>query len=95
MADYRDPKVTTTGTKRDSNTGKWIGIAVAALVVLLLIAWWAGAFNGTEIEPVTTAPTTETPATTTPPAGGTATTTPPAGGTTTETPPAGGTAPAQ
>jgi hypothetical protein len=74
MADYRDPKVTTTGTKRDANTGKWIGIAVAALVVLLLIAWWAGAFNGgAEVEPEATAPTTEAPATvTTPPAEGTA-----------------------
>jgi hypothetical protein len=80
MADYRDPKVTTTGKKQD--TGKWIGIAVAVLVVLLLIAWWAGAFNGAEeVEPVVETPTTEAPAT--PPA--TEGTTPPATeGTTTE-----------
>jgi len=73
MADYRDPKVTTTGTKRDAGTGKWIGIAVAVIVVLLLIAWWAGAFNGADVEPEVVAPTTEAPATDTP-----ATTTPPA-----------------
>jgi hypothetical protein len=62
MADYRDPKVTTTtGAKRDS--GKWIGIAVAVLVLLLLIAWWAGAFNGAgDVAPEATAPTTEAPA---------------------------------
>jgi hypothetical protein len=65
MADYRDPKVTTTGTKRDSGTSKWIGIAVAVLVVLLLIAWWTGAFNG-EVEPEAVAPATEAPVTETP-----------------------------
>jgi hypothetical protein len=60
MADYRDPKVTTTtGAKKDS--GKWIGIAVAALVLLLLIAWFAGAFDG-DVEPEAVAPATETPA---------------------------------
>ena len=65
MADYRDPKVTSTGTKRDSGTSKWIGIAVAVLVLLILIAWWTGAFNGADdVEPVATPPaTTEAPAT--------------------------------
>jgi Na+-transporting methylmalonyl-CoA/oxaloacetate decarboxylase gamma subunit len=63
MADYRDPKVTTSGTKRDSGTGKWIGIALAVLVVLILIAWWTGAFNGGDVEPEVVAPATETPAT--------------------------------
>ena len=59
MADYRDPKVTTTGSKRDNK--KWIGIAVAAVVVLLLIAWWVGAFGTAEVEPVVEAPVTEEP----------------------------------
>lgn len=80
MADYRDPKVTTTGTRQDTGTTKWIGIAVAVIVVLLLIAWWAGAFNGGgEVEPEATAPTTETaPATGTAPATETPTTEQPA-----------------
>ncbi|MBM9595302.1 hypothetical protein [Roseitranquillus sediminis] len=36
MADYRDPKVTTT---RKSGASRWIWIALAVLVVLLLL-WW-------------------------------------------------------
>jgi hypothetical protein len=74
MADYRDPKVTSTGTRRDGGTGKWIGIAVAVLVVLALIAWWGGAFNGGEVEPEAMAPGAEAPTTegtATPPAEGT------------------------
>lgn len=64
MADYRDPKVTG-GTKRNE-TGKWVGIAIAALVVLLLIAWFAGLFGGEEevvVEPEAVAPATEAPVT--------------------------------
>jgi hypothetical protein len=70
MADYRDPKVTTGSTKRDSGMGKWVGIAIAALAVLLLIAWWAGALGGGDtVEPEVVAPATEEPATgTVPPA---------------------------
>jgi len=36
-----------------------IGVA-AAIVVLLAIAWWAGAFEGTLLQPTTEAPETET-----------------------------------
>ena len=71
MADYRDPKVTTGTTKRDSSTSKWVGIAVAVLAVLLLIAWFIGAFdNEAEVAPEAVAPATEAPA------AGTATETP-------------------
>ena len=66
MAEYRDPKVTTTGTKQNGSAGKWIGLALAALVLLLLIAWWLGAFGSEEVEPVVVVPTTEAPATDTP-----------------------------
>lgn len=68
MADYRDPKVTG-GTRQDGGTRKWVGIAIAGLVILLLIAWWVGAFNGEEeiepeaVSPATEAPVTEQPAT--------------------------------
>ena len=67
MADYRDPKVTG-GTRQNAGTGKWIGIAIAALVVLLLIAWFAGLFGGEEevVEPEAVAPATEAPVTDTP-----------------------------
>lgn len=45
MANYRDPKVTNTHQKKDSGMGKWIGIAVVAIVVLILLAWLMGWFN--------------------------------------------------
>ena len=49
MADYRDPKVTTTNDKKGNSMGKWIGIILAVIVALLLLAWLFGAF-GTEVE---------------------------------------------
>ena len=58
MADYRDPKVTTTTTQKTGargGMGRWIGILVAVIVILLLIAWWWGGFGGYEeaaVEPV-------------------------------------------
>lgn len=63
MADYRDPKVTTTG-KTDSGMSKWIGIAIAALVVIGLIWWWMSADDDTAIvAPTTEGTVTEQPAT--------------------------------
>lgn len=45
---YRDPKVTTIGTK--NGTMRWIWIALAALVALLILWWLYTAYN----EPVVT-----------------------------------------
>ncbi|EKE44563.1 hypothetical protein OCGS_1401 [Oceaniovalibus guishaninsula JLT2003] len=42
--DFRDPKVSTT-TDSGNSTGKWIGIAVGVIVVLLLLAWLFGLFD--------------------------------------------------
>ena len=42
--DFRDPKVTNTD-KSSGGIGKWIGIAIAALVALLLLLWLFGAFE--------------------------------------------------
>lgn len=59
MSDYRDPKVTKTGDKKDSGMGKWIGIAVAVLLALLLLGWLLGWFGAEEaqvdtVDPVVT-----------------------------------------
>lgn len=61
MSDYRDPKVTKTDDKKSGGIGKWIGIAVAALIALLLLAWLLGWFgqDETEIEAVDPAITEE------------------------------------
>ena len=53
--DFRDPKVTptgtaTTGAETTGGMGKWIGIGIAALVALLLLAWIFGAFADDEGE---------------------------------------------
>jgi cytochrome b len=50
MADYRDPKVTKTHDKKENNLGKWVGIALVALVALLLIGWMLGWFTDDEAE---------------------------------------------
>lgn len=42
--DYRDPKVTKDGSS-DSSIGKWIAIAIAALLLLLLLGWLIGLFD--------------------------------------------------
>ncbi|WP_299819051.1 hypothetical protein [uncultured Jannaschia sp.] len=44
--DFRNPKVQDTGKKSSGGIGKWIGIAVAALVALLLLLWLFGALGG-------------------------------------------------
>jgi hypothetical protein len=71
MADYRDPKVTTTGSARSRGMSTWIGIVIAALVIIALIWWWWGAgVDETVVAPttgtVTEQPVTEEPATTAP-----------------------------
>lgn len=61
MTDYRNPKVTTPQNK-SSSVGKWVGIAVAVLIALLLLMWAMGSDDDT-VEPVSTEPTaTEEPA---------------------------------
>ena len=45
--DYRDPKVTNSGSSRSATT--WIWIAVAVIVVLLILAWIFGWFGGEEV----------------------------------------------
>lgn len=50
MSNYRDPKVTTTESK--SSVGKWIGIAIAVILALLLLAWALGSFDEQETEVV-------------------------------------------
>lgn len=50
MADYRDPKVTETND--GGGMGKWIGILIAGLVALLLLAWLLGWFDGPEVAEV-------------------------------------------
>lgn len=63
MSNYRDPKVTTAETK--SGAGKWIGIAIAVILALLLLAWLLGSFdNEEEVDAVPVV--TEEPAAVTP-----------------------------
>ncbi|NDV87106.1 hypothetical protein GTW51_10370 [Aurantimonas aggregata] len=50
MSNYRDPKVTTTENK--SSVGKWIGIAIAVILALILLAWALGSFDEEEAEVV-------------------------------------------
>ena len=53
MAEYRDPKVTTTEGKKKNDMTKWIGIAVAVIVLLLLLGWILGWFNNeAEVETI-------------------------------------------
>jgi len=65
MSEYRNPKVTTPEDSA-SSIGKWIGIAVAVLVAILVLMWMFGAFDGGEtVDPVATEPTsTQEPAAT-------------------------------
>ena len=52
--DFRDPKVTPDGSGGSSGgMGKWIAIAVAALLVLLLLGWLLGLFGGDDEAVVT------------------------------------------
>ncbi len=69
MADYRDPKVTTTRGSTGRGMGTWIGIVIAALIIIALIWWWWGAgYDQTAVVAPTTGTVTEQPATTQEPA---------------------------
>ncbi|MEF2552533.1 hypothetical protein VQ042_14340 [Aurantimonas sp. A2-1-M11] len=62
MSNYRDPKVTT--TEKKSSMGKMIGIALAVILGLLLLAWAFGAFDDeAETVPVVTEEPAATPGT--------------------------------
>lgn len=45
MADYRDPKVTNSGSS--GSKMKWVWIALAVILGLLLLSWLIGAFDET------------------------------------------------
>ena len=71
MTDYRDPKVTTPRGGRAAMT-RWIGLAVGAVVVLVLLGWLLGGSGEpdptTATEPASPAATTEPAEATAPPA---------------------------
>jgi succinate dehydrogenase hydrophobic anchor subunit len=49
--DFRDPKVTTTGRKDSGGgIGKWIAIAVGAILLLLLLGWLLGLFADDDVD---------------------------------------------
>jgi hypothetical protein len=48
--DFRNPKVTSGGTSDSGGIGKWIAIAVAALLALLLLAWLFGLFGNDDVD---------------------------------------------
>ncbi len=54
MTDYRDPKVTKPTSSDGGGSKNWIGIAIAAVVVLLLLGWLLGLFGDNTTEPVVT-----------------------------------------
>jgi hypothetical protein len=54
MADYRDPKVTTTD-KKNGGMMRWVWIALAIILLLLILGWFFGAFDN-EVAEVETVP---------------------------------------
>lgn len=53
--DFRDPKVTSNTTaKKDEGggIGKWIAIAIGALLLLLLLGWLLGLFADDDVDAV-------------------------------------------
>ena len=58
--DYRDPKVTTTGTTSASGSRNWLWYIIGAVVLLLLLGWLLGLFAAADDE----AAVTEEPAAT-------------------------------
>ena len=50
--DFRDPKVTSGDSASSGGMGKWIGVVVAAIVLLLLLGWLLGFFAGDDVDAV-------------------------------------------
>ena len=50
--DFRDPKVTRDTTDTGSGIGKWIAIAIGAILLLLLLGWLLGWFAGDDVDAV-------------------------------------------
>ena len=48
--DFRDPQVTSTEQKSGSGIGKWIAIAIAAILLLLLLGWLFGLFASDDVD---------------------------------------------
>lgn len=46
--DFRDPVVHDSSSSSSGGIGKWIGIAVAVLIALLLLSWLLGLFGNDE-----------------------------------------------
>ncbi len=51
---FRDPKVTSTDAKTTGSggMGKWIGIALAVIVALLVLGWLLGLFADDDVDAV-------------------------------------------
>lgn len=65
--DYRDPKVTSTGSSGAKSSMNWLWWVLGAIVLLLILAWLLGWFGtGTTTTTTTPATTTEPPAATAP-----------------------------
>ena len=52
--DYRDPKVTTTGTTSASGSRNWLWYIIGAVVLLLLLGWLLGLFSAADDEALVT-----------------------------------------
>ena len=61
MANYRDPKVTTTHDRKKGGMGKWLAIAAAIIIALLLLWWLLGSGEEASVEPVPVEPVVEEP----------------------------------
>lgn len=68
--DYRDPKVTTSGTTARTGSRNWLWYLIGAIVLLLLLGWLLGLFSAADDQAATDAVVVDEPAAT-----GTATTT--------------------
>jgi len=48
--DFRNPKVSNTDNGSSGGMGKWIGIAIAVILALLLLGWLFGLFADDEVD---------------------------------------------